>query len=148
MHSGIKPHTQYVLETDLDNFSKFDFVFISVDSSNVRHMIATGLAGRGVPFIDVGLGLKRVENSLIGTVRTTVSTGKKNDHLPERIGSEDPGEKEYGKNIQIADLNCLNASLAVIRWKKHIGFYQPLKQEHNILFFTGTNRVINEDYPA
>jgi len=33
------------------------------------------------------------------------------------------------KNIQVADLNCLNATLAVIRWKKMCGFYFDLKHE-------------------
>jgi hypothetical protein len=30
---------------------------------------------------------------------------------------------EYETNIQVVELNALNASLAVIQWKKHLGFY-------------------------
>lgn len=42
------------------------------------------------------------------------------------------GEDEdelYRSNIQVADLNALNAALAVIRWKKHIGYYQDTTHE-------------------
>jgi hypothetical protein len=66
--------------------------------------------------------------------------------LGNRIGAMEVGENDYAPNIQIADLNCLNATLAVIRWKKLVGFYQDLKQEHNSLYLINTGRVINEDH--
>ena len=34
-----------------------------------------------------------------------------------------PGEDDYSSNIQVAELNALNAILAVIWWKRHLGFY-------------------------
>ena len=34
-----------------------------------------------------------------------------------------PGEDDYSSNIQVADLNALNAILAIIRWKRYLGFY-------------------------
>ena len=37
-------------------------------------------------------------------------------------------DDEYATNIQIADLNALNALMAVIKWKKLSGFYQDLKK--------------------
>ena len=36
-------------------------------------------------------------------------------------------DADYERNIQIADLNALTASMAVIRWKKFSGFYQDLE---------------------
>ena len=36
----------------------------------------------------------------------------------------------YSHNIQIAELNALNAALAVIKWKKLAGFYVDLEGEH------------------
>jgi hypothetical protein len=37
---------------------------------------------------------------------------------------------DYDGNIQIAELNSLNAALAVIKWKKLCGFYNDRKAEH------------------
>src|SRR5690606_21762595 len=99
-------------------------------------------------FIDVGLGVNKNEDSLNGAIRITVGSTLKNDHLNLRIGSHEFEENEYANNIQIADLNGLNAMLAVIKWKKLSGFYQDIKKEHNNLFFINTNKLLNEDNPA
>ncbi len=34
-----------------------------------------------------------------------------------------PGQDNYSGNVQVAKLNALNAALAVIRWKRYLGFY-------------------------
>ena len=70
------------------------------------------------------------------------------DHLNNRFGADEFEQNDYGDNIQIADLNCFNAVLAVQKWKKLTGFYQDLKKEHNTLFFINTNKVMNEDFGA
>ena len=49
----------------------------------------------------------------------------------------------YRQNIQIADLNALNAALAVIRWKKFCGFYVDLEQEHQSNFTIDGNIITN-----
>ena len=87
-------------------------------------------------------------DSLIGAIRVTVGTKAKNNHLDLRIGSYEFDENEYGNNIQIADLNCLNAMFAILKWKKLSGFYQDIKEEHNNLFFLNTNKLLNEDNPS
>lgn len=148
MHNGIKPHAKYVTAENLNEFSDFDFVFISVDKNEVRNMIAKKLVQLGVSFIDTGLGINKVDDCLIGTVRVTMATKDVNEHLSHRIGSDEIEENEYNANIQIADLNCLNATLAVIRWKKYLEYYQDLKGEHNTLYFLNTGKVINEDFKA
>ncbi len=43
---------------------------------------------------------------------------------------------EYASNIQIAELNALNACLAVIKWKQLSGFYQDLEHEHHLTYST------------
>jgi hypothetical protein len=40
---------------------------------------------------------------------------------------EDDCEDDHGTNIQIAELNALNAVFAVIKWKKECGFYADLE---------------------
>jgi hypothetical protein len=66
------------------------------------------------------MGLNLEENlSLGGILRTTVSTPERRDVVRKRV-SFAPKEAGgvYETNIQIADLNSLNADLAVIKWKK------------------------------
>ena len=148
MHNGIKPHAKYVIPENLNELEGFNYVFISVDKNEARYNITQGLLAMGVTFIDVGLGVNKIEDSLIGAIRVTVGTKLKNNHLGLRIGSHEFEENEYGNNIQIADLNCLNAMFAILKWKKLSGFYQDMKEEHNNLFFISTNKLLNEDNPA
>jgi hypothetical protein len=42
----------------------------------------------------------------------------------------DETDNEYSHNMQIADLNAPNAAVAVVRWKKVIGFYSDQEGEH------------------
>jgi hypothetical protein len=148
MHNGVIPHWKFITEENIDELKEMDYTFISVDKNRVRSMLTQGLLKRNRIFIDVGLGVTKLEDSLLGTIRVTTGTPKTNKHLEHRIGSEESDENEYATNIQIADLNCLNATLAVIKWKKMSGFYQDLKEEHNSLFFINTNKLLNEDHTA
>lgn len=148
MHTGIIPHDQFITLDTIAILKGFDYVFICVDTNAVRYMITQELLNMAVTFIDAGLGVRMLNDQLIGTVRVTAGTVDKSDHLNDRIGSEEFAENDYATNIQIADLNCLNAIQAVIKWKKMSGFYQDLKEEHNILYFINTNRLMNEDHAA
>lgn len=148
MHNGIKPHAKYVMPESIIDFKEFSYVFISIDNNNVRYNLTKALLAIGVTFIDVGIGVNKAGDSLNGGVRVTVGSSIKNDHLDSRFGSHESEENEYGSNIQIADLNCLNAMFAVLKWKKLSGFYQDIKQEHNNLFFINTNKLLNEDNQA
>jgi hypothetical protein len=58
-----------------------------------------------------------------------------------------PGSEngDYARNIQIADLNALNAILAVIKWKKLFGFYVDFEQEHHSTYTVNGNLLLNED---
>lgn len=146
MHSGIIPHWKYITVENIEELNEIDYTFISVDKNKVRSMLTQELLKMKRIFIDVGLGVTRLEDSLIGTIRVTTGTPRATTHLQHRIGSEESDDNEYATNIQIADLNCLNATLAVIKWKKLSGFYQDLKEEHNSLFFINTNKLLNEDH--
>ena len=100
----------------------------------------------GVPFIDVGMGVEEVESSLLGQLRVTASTDKSRDQVRSTLPMSDhDGEDDYSRNIQIADLNALNAALAVIKWKKLLGFYIDLENEHTSLYQIDGNYIVNED---
>jgi hypothetical protein len=146
MHNGIVVHNYNVTAENLNELSGFNYVFICVDRNSTRSMLTKGISELHIPFIDTGLGVKMLDDSLIGTLRVTTGSVKKNYHLDERIGEDEFEENEYSTNIQIADLNCMNAVMAVLKWKKLSGFYQDLKQEHNSLYFINTNKLLNEDH--
>lgn len=148
MHRGIKPHAIYVTEENFSLLGGLSFVFICIDSNKARGTIISKLLQLGIPFIDVGLGVNIADDNLVGTLRVTVGTPSKFDHLSNRIGTEDIDDNEYSTNIQIADLNALNGLLAVIKWKKMSGFYQDLKQEHYTTYTINTGQLINGDLTA
>jgi len=111
-------------------------------------VIISKLKEFGITFIDVGLGVNVAEENLVGTLRVTVGTSEKYDHIPNRIGIEETDDNEYATNIQIADLNAFNALLAVMKWKKLCGFYQDLKNEYNSTFVINTGQLLHDDYTA
>ncbi|MNL22985.1 hypothetical protein D3C87_1443510 [compost metagenome] len=96
-------------------------------------------------FSDVGLGVNTVDGKLTGAVRVTSATKDKNDHLSDRIFSEDSENNDYASNIQIAELNALNAILAVIKWKKLMGIYFDFENEHHSTYSINVSKIINED---
>jgi hypothetical protein len=146
MHRGIISHEYYIDETNICELSKMQYVFICVDRNSVRKDLIEYILETGISFLDVGLGINIVDDSLIGTIRLTIGTSLKKDHLPKRISLTDSEDNnEYSTNIQIADLNALNAALAVIKWKKMSGFYQDLEMEHHCTYSLNVAQLINED---
>jgi hypothetical protein len=148
IHKHIFSHDYYIHEENIIELNDMSFVFISVDKDSVRKLIIDHLLKTGVPFADVGLGVNLLDDSLLGSLRVTVGTKDKHDHLASRIPSGNLDNDEYGSNIQIADLNSLNAVLAVIRWKKMFGLYQDLKKEHHTTYSINVGHLNNEDFTA
>lgn len=146
MRRGIKAIPEKVTEVNINLLKELSFVFVCIDSNRARSVIISKLKEFGITFIDVGLGVNIAENNLVGTLRVTVGTPEKYDHIPNRIGVEETDDNEYATNIQIADLNALNALIAVIKWKKLCGFYQDLKNEHNSTFVINTGQLLHNDY--
>ncbi|MGD0900464.1 MAG: ThiF family adenylyltransferase, partial [Thermoguttaceae bacterium] len=59
--------------------------------------------------------------------------------------SDGEAENEYSRNVQIADLNALNATLAVIKWKKLRGYYHDTGKEHFGAYTIANDCMANED---
>ena len=135
----------HVDESVADCLRGMDFVFVAVDKGSPRRLIVEKLEEFGVPFIDVGMGVEEVEGSLLGQLRVTVSTDLSRDRVRSTIPLSDRDDDDDSRNIQIADLNALNAALAVIKWKKFLGFYVDLEKEHTNLYQIDGNCLINED---
>lgn len=146
MRRRINVFPEKVTEANIDLLKGLSYVFICIDSNRARSIIISKLKEFGVTFIDVGLGVNVANENLVGTLRVTVGTPEKYDHIPNRIGAVETDDNEYETNIQIADLNAVNALMAVIKWKKMCGFYQDLKEEHNSTFVINTGQLIHDDY--
>ncbi len=148
MRKGIIPHPEFITAENLHQLDGMDFVFLSMEAGSVKKHVIDKLLELNIPFVDVGMGVYLRNNVLGGILRTTASTSHKNDHVWSRIPLSDGGIKnEYDKNIQIADLNALNAALAVIKWKKIFGFYADQRCEHYSTYAIGRNDTNNEDTP-
>jgi hypothetical protein len=146
MHRGVVDHPVYLDATNVEELRGLDFVFVCVDKGGPKKLIVEKLEEFNIPFEDAGMGIELSNESLGGIVRVTTSTAKKRDHFRARVSFEDtPGDNDYNRNIQIAELNALNAALAVVKWKKLSGFYRDLKFEHHSQFSIDTNLLVNED---
>lgn len=148
IHQKITAHHNYVSKDNMKELSTMSFVFICIDNDVSRKLIIQFLLKSNIPFIDVGLGVNAVDDTLIGTVRVTIGTHEKNNHLVDRIPFVDEGNNDYNTNIQIAELNCLNAVLAVIKWKKMCGFYQDLREEHHSTYSINVNQLTSDEVTA
>lgn len=145
MRNGIVVHEAYVGAENVDELRDMTFVFLCLEGP-AKKLIVEKLEAFGLPFVDVGMGIYLSEGSLGGILRVTASTPAQRDHVRRRVSfSDDADRNEYGVNIQIADLNALNAALAVIKWKKLVRFFQDLDHEHHSTYTIGGNMLLNED---
>lgn len=148
LRRGIKPHEVFVTDDNVEKLANFDFVFIAVDKPAARRLIAEALLAASVPFIDCGMDVQLSDDgeSLWGQIRMTLCTPEKHDHFATRVPADDEaGNDIYASNIQIAELNALNASMAVIRWKKYCGFYFDRGREHNTVYSTATHLLTQDE---
>lgn len=148
MHRRILSHPYYIDDSNMGELSEVDFVFLSLDKGDIKKKIVEFLEERNIPFIEIGMGLQNIDNELIGIVRVTTSTEKKRDHVKNRIPFAEEVENEYANNIQIAELNALNAALAVIKWKKLCGFYNDLERENNSTYSINVNMLTSTDHDS
>lgn len=146
MHKGLKRHPYHVTADNLSELDGFDFVFVAVDDGEARKTILNGLIEIGVPFVDVGMDLALDQQSgLRGICRFTVGTAEKHDHIEEVVSFEKAPADAIYRNIQVADLNMLNAAMAVGKWKQLRGFYADDVREHHSLYNPSTHALTKED---
>lgn len=144
MRRGIIPHPVFLNASNVALLSGLSFVFICLDKGRVKQEIATFLEAVGASFVDVGMGVHIGENNLLGTVRVSASSPSCRELFRKHVSFTDAEDNIYATNIQIADLNMLNAALAVLRWKKFTGFYQDLENEHHTTYSTNVNQYLSE----
>ncbi len=145
MHRGITAVPKAITPETLDLLEGIDFAFLSMDAGEAKAALIALLNKRSVSFIDIGMGLEFGDQGLSGILRVTTSTPTARGSC-SRIPLAGGGVGDvYASNIQVADLNALNAVLAVIKWKKLSGFYCDLEGEHHSTYTLDGNMLLNED---
>lgn len=147
MHRGIIAHPYSLDESNVVGLEGMDFVFLCIDGGEHKRHLVEKLEELNIQFVDTGMGVQMTDDALLGHVRLTTSTPRKRDHVRDRVSFTDDGDNEYSRNIQIADLNALNAAFAVIKWKKIFGFYRDPEDEHHSTYELDGNIIHNEERP-
>ena len=129
-----------------DDLDGVTFAFVCVDKGSSRKGIFDLLISKGIPFIDVGMGLNRKRGPINGMLRTTYYSAEHGKEVREKelAPLADGPEDIYRTNIQISELNALNACLAVIRFKQLRGFYFEEIPYYNLLLELGDLRTVGE----
>ena len=146
MRRGIVAHDCHIDASNTDKLREMDFVFLCIDDGEAKRIIVESLESLGIRFVDVGMGIELVDDSLRGILRVTASTAKQREHFRKRVSLADAvGNDDYDRNIQIVELNALNAAMAVIKWKKLCGFYLDFENEHHSTYTINSNMLLSED---
>lgn len=145
MRVNIIPHEYNVVASNLDELLGMNFVFVCMDGGEIKKAIIQKLVNAGIPFVDTGMGVDAIDGLLNGSLRITTVTKDKKDHIERRISFSEAGADDYDKNIQIAELNALNAALAIVKWKKLFGFYHDLEKEHQTIYNIDCNQLVNDE---
>ena len=106
-----------------------------------RKVILEGLIAMKVPFVDVGIDAALDKQSSLRGMRVGSHWALRvvHGHIREVVSFADGLPNEIYCNIQVADLNMLNASMAVMKWKKLRGFYADDIREHHSLYTVATH---------
>lgn len=146
MHNGIVAHDDFLRQDNLALLDGLDFAFVCVDQGAAKRVIVDRLNANGTSYIEVGLGVLLTNSQMGGIVRVTTSTpeGRASAERYMSFADETAVANEYATNIQIAELNALNAALAVIQWKKLYGIYRDTGNAIYTGYAIAPGEIVNE----
>lgn len=142
--SGVTCVRKFVDASSTEEMKCVTFAFVCVDKGSSRAAIFELLLSLGIPFIDVGMGLNRKRGPLNGMLRATYYSPEQGAKVRDMQLAEltDRPDEEYRNNVQISEINALNACLAIIRYKQIRGFYFDESALYNILFELGDMKIV------
>lgn len=141
---GIDAYNFYLDESNVHLLEEHDFVFLSLDRASAKKCIIDFLIEKKIPFVDLGMGISMVNNSLRGTLRKTLITPENNSSITRIAMQEAADDDLYATNIQISELNALNAIQGVLAWKKLNGFYLAEENLANSTFILDEEEFSHE----
>lgn len=142
--NNVNIYTNYINCDSNKDLAGVTFAFVCIDSGDARAEVFNLLVDLKIPFIDIGMGLDKDTGLISGMLRTTyfpVETAQK--IIDKKLAPlSDIPDDVYKSNIQISELNALNACLAVIKYKQLRGFYTDDNSYFHMLFnIDGLNLV-------
>lgn len=143
---GLTVERQFIDASNQDAVSGVTFAFVCVDKGSSRSGIFDLLIAKGIPFIDVGMGLKRQDGVLNGMIRATYYSAEHAAQVRAKglAPVADSPDDIYKTNIQISEINALNACLAVIRYKQLRSFYTAELSYYHLLLEIGDLKIVGE----
>lgn len=144
--TGLSATPKFVDASCADDFHGVTFAFVCVDNGPARAGIFDLLLAQRIPFIDVGMGLNRQHGPLNGLLRATYYSAEHGQKVRDKGLAELSASPDdlYRTNIQIGELNALNACLAVIRFKQLRGFYAADLPSYHLLFEISDLKIVAE----
>ncbi|CDX20097.1 conserved hypothetical protein [Mesorhizobium sp. ORS 3324] len=146
--NGLSLQAKYIDASSVEELEGVTFAFVCVDKGSSRSGIFDLLIAKKIPFIDVGMGLNRKNGALNGQLRVTyysVENAQAQRDLARAEMSDRPDE-EYRTNIQIGELNAMNAVLAIMKFKQLKGFYFDEEPTSHMLFEIADHKIVSNPY--
>ncbi len=143
---GLHIHARRIDASSFEELAGVTFAFVCVDKGSSRAGIFDLLIAQKIPFIDVGMGLKRKGTGLTGQARVTYFPPEKAQKLRDMQLAEthDGPDDMYRTNVQIGEFNAINAALAVMLYKQIRGFYCADDDLLQLLFRASDMQIIGE----
>ncbi|RVD53572.1 MAG: ThiF family adenylyltransferase [Mesorhizobium sp.] len=145
IRNGLSLQAKYIDASCLEELEGVTFAFVCVDKGSSRSGIFDLLITKKIPFIDTGMGLNRKNDALNGQLRVTyysVENAQAQRDLGRAEMSDRPDE-EYRTNIQISELNAMNAALAITKFKQLKGFYFDEDPSSHMLFEIADHKIVS-----
>lgn len=145
---GLSTSSQLIDSQSRSVLEGVTFAFVCVDKGSARAEIFDLLTEMKIPFIDVGMGLNRKQGALSGMLRVTYFSADDAERVRQMglVELADQPDDLYRANIQIAELNAMNACLAVIRYKQLRGFYVEDAPVFHLLFGVSDMKIVSESH--
>ncbi|MDD2335821.1 MAG: ThiF family adenylyltransferase [Geobacteraceae bacterium] len=144
--TGLSCTPKLINDSCAEDLNDVTFAFVCVDKGSARAAIFDLLISMGIPFIDVGMGLNRKRGPLNGQLRVTYYSSENGQNVRDKglAPLVDSQDDLYKTNVQISELNALNACMAVIKFKQLRGFYFEENLCYNFLFEVGDLKMVGE----
>lgn len=143
---GLRVECKFIDASSGADLEGVTFAFLCVDKGSSRAAIFDLLISKSIPFIDVGMGLNRKRGPVNGMMRATYYSAENGQKVREKSLAEmsDKADDIYRTDIQISEINALNACLAVIRFKQLRGFYFEEIPYYHLLLEIGDLKIVGE----
>jgi hypothetical protein len=144
LKKNIVPHPYSLDRDNVHQLGEMEFVFLAMEGGSVKRDIVEAMEHMGLSFIDASIDVMEMGDGLGGTVQVTTSTPGSRAHFERRVDFSDAQPDDvYSSNVQVADLNALNAVFAVLKWKKLRHFYSDTRNEYWSAFSVDMNMLAN-----